>query len=225
MIKMVYKGVSTHNLKHIDVEIPEKKMVCIAGVSGSGKSSLAFGTIAAISMAEYARLTSDQEYEQDYVIDEYGFVPMTVPLKQLNYNVNPRSTIATYFGLQRSLNYIIAKMSGISLGLLNFNGDGHCTECLGLGYRKIPDVNAIIKWDVPIKDVPFECWRNTYKDFYKKLLEEYCEEIGIDTRKTLRELSESKRRTLLYGIGNKKYTIQYKNGSSMRRKTTCYYIR
>lgn len=223
MIKMVYKGVSTHNLKHIDVEIPEKKMVCIAGVSGSGKSSLAFGTIAAISMEEYARLTSDQEYEQDYIIDEYGFVPMTVPLKQLNYNVNPRSTIATYFGLQRSLNYIIAKMSGISLGLLNFNGDGHCTECLGLGYRKIPDVNAIIKWDVPIKDVPFECWRNTYKDFYKKLLEEYCEEIGIDARKTLKELSESKRRTLLYGIGNKKYTIQYKNGSSMRRKTTYYY--
>ena len=50
MKKMIYKGISTHNLKHIDVEIPEKKLVCIAGVSGSGKSSLAFGTIAAISI-------------------------------------------------------------------------------------------------------------------------------------------------------------------------------
>lgn len=223
MKNMLYKGISTHNLKHIDVEVQGKKMLCIAGVSGSGKSSLAFSTIAAISMEEYGRLTSDQEYEQDYVIDEYGAVPMAIPLKQLNYNVNPRSTIATYFGLQRPLNYIIAKMSGLSLNMLNFNGDGHCPECMGLGYKKIPDANAIIRWDVPIKDVPFDCWKNTYKDFYKQLLVKYCEEIGIDSKKTLKELPETKQKKLLNGIGTDKYTIQYKNGSSVRRKTTCYY--
>ncbi len=223
MKKMIYKGISTHNLKHIDVEIPEKKLVCIAGVSGSGKSSLAFGTIAAISMEEYTRLTSDQEYEQDYVIDEYGSVPMAVPLRQLNFNVNPRSTIATYFGLQRSLNFIIAKMSGVNMGLLNFNGDGHCPECMGLGYKKIPDKSAIIKWDIPIKDVPFGCWQNSYKDFYKKLIAEYCIEIGVDSNKTLKEIPETKRELLLNGTGKKKYTIQYKSGSSTRRKTTCYY--
>lgn len=223
MKKMIYKGISTHNLKHIDVEIPEKKLVCIAGVSGSGKSSLAFGTIAAISMEEYTRLTSDQEYEQDYIIDEYGSVPMAVPLRQLNFNVNPRSTIATYFGLQRSLNYIIAKMSGVNMGLLNFNGDGHCPECMGLGYKKIPDKSAIIKWDTPIKDVPFGCWQNSYKDFYKKLLAEYCLEINVDANKTLKELPETKQELLLNGIGKKKYTIQYKSGNSVRRKTTCYY--
>lgn len=223
MKKMIYKGISTHNLKHIDVEIPEKRLMCIAGVSGSGKSSLAFGTIAAISMEEYTRLTSDQEYEQDYVIDEYGSVPMAIPLKQLNYNVNPRSTIATYFGLQRSLNYIIAKMSGVTMGLLNFNGDGHCPECMGLGFKKIPDKGAIIKWDIPIRDVPFECWRNSYKDFYKKLLGEYCLEIGVDPEKTLKQLSESKRNQLINGIGNQKHTIQYKNGNSTRKKTTCYF--
>ena len=50
MKKMIYKGISTHNLKHIDVEIPEKKLMCIVGVSGSGKSSLAFGTIAATAL-------------------------------------------------------------------------------------------------------------------------------------------------------------------------------
>lgn len=223
MKKMIYKGISTHNLKHIDVEIPEKKLMCVVGVSGSGKSSLAFGTIAAISMEEYTRLTSDQEYEQDYIIDEYGSVPMAIPLKQLNYNVNPRSTVATYFGLQRSLNYIIAKLSGVTMGLLNFNGDGHCPECMGLGYKKIPDKGAIIKWDVPIRDVPFECWRNSYKDFYKKLLAEYCLEIGLDAGKTLKQLSETKRDQLLNGVGKQKYTIQYKNGSSTRKKTTCYY--
>lgn len=223
MKKMIYKGVSTHNLKHIDVEVPEKKLVCIAGVSGSGKSSLAFGTIAAISMEEYARLTADQEYEQDYIIDEYGAVPMAIPLKQLNYNVNPRSTIATYFGLQRSLNYIIAKLAGINLELLNFNGDGHCPECMGLGYKRIPDESSIISWDIPIKDIPFACWRNSYKDFYKKLLEEYCREIGVDIKKTLKELPESKQKLLISGIGTQKYTIQYKSGTSSRRKTACYY--
>lgn len=223
MKKMVYKGISTHNLKHIDIEIPKKNLVCIAGVSGSGKSSLAFGTIAAISMEEYARLTSDQEYEQDYVVDEYGDVPMAVPLKQLNFNVNPRSTIATYFGLQKSLNYIIAKLTGINIELLNFNGDGHCPECMGLGYNNIPDEDMIVNWDTPIKDIPFECWRNSYKDFYKKMLDEYCLEIEVDSNKTLRELHETKQKLLIEGIGKRKYTIQYKSGNSTRRKTSCYY--
>ena len=223
MKKIVYKGVSTHNLKHIDAQVDNKKMLCIAGVSGSGKSSLAFSTIAAISMEEYGRLTSDQEYEQDYVIDEYGPVPMAIPLKQLNYNVNPRSTIATYFGLQRPLNFIIAKMSGLDLSLLNFNGDGHCPECMGLGYKKIPDPAAIIRWDVPIKDIPFECWRNSYKDFYKQLLVNYCDEIGIDHRKSLKELPETKQKQLLNGVGSQKYTIKYKNNGTSRTKTSFFY--
>ena len=223
MKKITYNGISTHNLKHIDVELPEKKLICVAGVSGSGKSSLAFSTIAAISMEEYGRLTCDQECEQDYIIDDYSYVPMAIPLRQLNFNVNPRSTIATYFGLQRSLNYIISKLSGLNMRYLNYNGDGHCPKCMGLGYIKIHDENKIIKWNTPIKDIPFECWNNSYKDFYKKILVEYCKEINVDFEKTLTEIPETKCNLLFSGRGNKRYTIKYKYGGIMRKKTTCYY--
>ena len=94
---------------------------------------------------------------------------------------------------------------------------------MGLGYKKTLNTNNIIKWDTKIKDIPFECWLNSYKDFYKKLLIEYCKEIDVDLEKNLTEIPKEKRDLLIRGIGKRKYTIQYKYGCSIRRKTTCYY--
>ena len=66
MQKITYKGIKTHNLKSIDVELYKGDMTCIAGVSGSGKSSLAFNTISGISQAEYDRMTNDNKVDIDY---------------------------------------------------------------------------------------------------------------------------------------------------------------
>ena len=63
MQKITYKGIKTHNLKNIDVDLYKGGMTCIAGISGSGKSSLAFSTIAGISKAEYDKMTNDNRVD------------------------------------------------------------------------------------------------------------------------------------------------------------------
>ena len=133
MQKITYKGIRTHNLKNIDVDLYKGGMTCIAGVSGSGKSSLAFSTISGISQAEYDKMTNDNKVEVDYDVDSYDDVIMSVPLRQLNFNVNPRSTVMSYFDLQKFVIYVAGSIMGLPLSDFNYNGDGRCRECQGLG--------------------------------------------------------------------------------------------
>ena len=81
MQKITYKGIRTHNLKNISVDLYKGGLTCIAGVSGSGKSSLAFSTIAGISQAEYDKMTNDNKVETDYDVDFYDNVIMAVPMQ------------------------------------------------------------------------------------------------------------------------------------------------
>lgn len=222
MQKITYKGIKTHNLKNIDVDLYKGGMTCIAGVSGSGKSSLAFSTISGISQAEYDKMTNDNKAEIDYDVDSYDDVIMAIPLKQLNFNVNPRSTVMSYFDLQKYVVYVAGSITGLPLSDFNYNGDGRCRECQGLGYKLQPDPVSIIDYDKKICEVPFRCWQKTYVDFFRQLLLAYCDECGIDSNKRFKELSEKQKEKLLYGTGDKKQTFKYKAGGRTRSKTSCY---
>lgn len=222
MQKITYRGIKTHNLKNIDVDLYKGGMTCIAGVSGSGKSSLAFSTIAGISQAEYDKMTNDNKVEIDYDIDFYDDVIMTIPLKQLNFNVNPRSTVMSYFDLQKFVIYLAGSIRERPLSDFNYNGDGRCRECQGLGYKLRPDPVSIIDYSKKICEVPFRCWQKTYVDFFRQLLIAYCNECGIDSNKRFKELSEEQREKLLYGAGNRKQIFKYKTGGRIRSKTSCY---
>ena len=103
MKKIEYRGIKTNNLKNIDISFNENELVLICGDSGSGKSSLAFDTIASISENEFNRLTHDNTANIKYDIEYYSNVIPAVSLKQLNFNINPRSTIMSYFGLHKPL--------------------------------------------------------------------------------------------------------------------------
>lgn len=222
MQKMTYKGIKTHNLKNIDINLHKGEMTCISGVSGSGKSSLAFSTIAGISKAEYDKMTNDNKVELDYDVDSYDDVIMAVPLKQLNFNVNPRSTIMSYFDLQKFVIYVAGIMTGLPLSDFNYNGDGRCRNCHGLGYELQPNPFSIIDYDKKICEVPFRCWQKTYVDFFRQLLISYCKECGIDSNRRFKELSDKQKEILLYGTGSKKQTFKFKAGGRTRFKTSCY---
>ena len=97
---LVIKGARENNLKNIDVEIPREQLVVVTGLSGSGKSSLAFETIYAEgqrrfleSLSAYARRRVDQVKKPD-VDFVYGLSPV-VSIEQKTVSRNPRSTIGT----------------------------------------------------------------------------------------------------------------------------------
>ena len=94
------RGAREHNLKNIDVTIPRDKLVVMTGLSGSGKSSLAFDTIFAEgqrkymeSLSAYARQFLDQLKKPD--VDEIEGIPPTIAIEQRSASSNPRSTVAT----------------------------------------------------------------------------------------------------------------------------------
>ncbi len=98
--KIVIKGAKTHNLKNIDLEIPRNKMVVFTGLSGSGKSSLAFDTIFAEgqrkyveSLSAYARQFLRQMQKPE--VEEITGLSPAISIDQKSRSNNPRSTVAT----------------------------------------------------------------------------------------------------------------------------------
>src|SRR4030042_187211 len=98
--KIVIKGAREHNLKNIDLEIPRNKLVVITGLSGSGKSSLAFDTIYAEgqrkyveSLSAYARQFLGQLQKPD--VEHIEGLSPAISIEQRSAGASPRSTVAT----------------------------------------------------------------------------------------------------------------------------------
>ncbi|MCA9299546.1 MAG: hypothetical protein KDA28_10795, partial [Phycisphaerales bacterium] len=94
------RGAKEHNLKNIEVRIPRDRLVVMTGLSGSGKSSLAFDTIFAEgqrkymeSLSAYARQFLDQLRKPD--VEDIEGIPPTIAIEQRSASHNPRSTVAT----------------------------------------------------------------------------------------------------------------------------------
>ena len=108
------RGACEHNLKSLDVDIPRDKLVVITGVSGSGKSSLAFDTIFAEgqrkymeSLSSYARQFLDQLQKPD--IESIDGLPPTIAIQQRGSSHNPRSTVATTTEIYDYLRLLFAR--------------------------------------------------------------------------------------------------------------------
>lgn len=121
--KIFIKGASQHNLKNIDVEIPRNNLVVITGVSGSGKSSLAFDTIYAEgqrryveSLSAYARQFLEQMDKPDVEFIE-GLSP-AISIEQKGVSKNPRSTVGTVTEIYDYLRLLFARV-----------GVPHCPQC------------------------------------------------------------------------------------------------
>lgn len=213
-------GIKTNNLKDISVRLNKHSINLIIGPSGSGKSSLAYDTVAQIGQHEFSAMFSDDISEPTYRVNGYCNMVAAVPIRQSNYNTNMRSTIGTYFGLNRSIALIYASQIGATEDFFTLNKEMNlCETCHGIGTVRELDVNKIIDFNVPLNKDPVKCW-NRYKDFYSQIIEKYCLEQGIDSDKTFRELSENERHLFLYGESNEKYSISYKKTGAHSRRTT-----
>ncbi|MCR4274825.1 MAG: excinuclease ABC subunit UvrA [Candidatus Campbellbacteria bacterium] len=121
--KIIVKGARTHNLKNITVEMPRNKMVVFTGLSGSGKSSLAFDTIFAEgqrryveSLSAYARQFISQMPKPD--VDEIVGLSPAISIDQKSRSNNPRSTVATITEISDYLRILYARI-----------GIPHCLVC------------------------------------------------------------------------------------------------
>lgn len=147
--KLVLKGASGHNLKNVDLELPLGKLVCVAGVSGSGKSSLVNGTLQPILSAKFYRsLTIPLPY---LTIEGMENIDKVVTVDQSPLGRSPRSNPATYTGVFTAIRDLFASLSeakirGYKPGRFSFNvAGGRCETCSGNGYKTIemnflPDV-------------------------------------------------------------------------------------
>jgi len=147
--KIIVKGARTHNLKNVTVEMPRNKMVVFTGLSGSGKSSLAFDTIFAEgqrryveSLSAYARQFLRQMQKPD--VDEIVGLSPAISIDQKSRSNNPRSTVATITEIYDYLRVLYARV-----------GKPHCLLC-GREIRRLSNEE--------IRDTILELVQNTLKD-------------------------------------------------------------
>ena len=120
---IVVRGARVHNLKNVSLELPKNKLICFTGVSGSGKSSLAFDTLYAegqrryvTSLSSYARQFLGQMEKPD--ADQITGLAPTISIAQKTAGQNPRSTVGTITEIYDYLRVLLARV-----------GTPHCTDC------------------------------------------------------------------------------------------------
>ncbi|HEU5424819.1 MAG TPA: excinuclease ABC subunit UvrA, partial [Nitrolancea sp.] len=121
--KIVVRGAREHNLKNIDVEIPRDKLVVLTGLSGSGKSSLAFDTIYAEGQRRYVESLS--AYARQFLglmekpdVDQIEGLSPAISIDQKSASRNPRSTVGTVTEIYDHLRLLYARI-----------GHAHCPNC------------------------------------------------------------------------------------------------
>ena len=120
---IVIKGAREHNLRGVDLVLPRNKLICLTGVSGSGKSSLAFDTLYAEgqrryveSLSSFARQFLGQMPKPD--VDYIGGLSPSISISQKSAGTNPRSTVGTITEIYDYLRVLFARVA-----------DGHCPNC------------------------------------------------------------------------------------------------
>ena len=121
--KLIIKGAREHNLKNIDLTLPRNKLIVFTGLSGSGKSSLAFDTIYAEgqrryveSLSSYARLFLGQMEKPD--VDYIEGLSPAISIDQKSTSNNPRSTVGTVTEIHDYMRLLYARV-----------GIPHCPKC------------------------------------------------------------------------------------------------
>lgn len=204
------KGARIHNLKNIDVRIPRNKLTVITGVSGSGKSSLAFDTLYEEGKRRYL-LFSGEQYTVDTVSKFEtitGLSPTVAVEQRIIRQSNPRSTVGTRSKVGNLLAILYASYGarepayddGLPLSMEFFQKNspkGMCVKCLGTGRHQEINEEAIINKDIPIKSI-FDGFLMKHR-LHRANFKKFCDLHHIDVNAPIGALSDELLLLFKYG--------------------------
>lgn len=217
-----YKGIFANNIKNENVTFPENKIVCISGISGSGKSSLAFDVIHAMSnnallelafpkLSQYGlKIKSPKVESVNKIIPSFAF-------KQISNNHNKRSTIGTFTNISNVMRELFSYINSInnkyiSAKLFSYNTpEGACEHCHGIGETCEINIDSVLDYDKTIEDNPFKLFKSiSSKDYHHKLSIGICKQRDISVNIKLSDLKENELNFILYGGYIKEFIIKYR---------------
>lgn len=214
------KNAVIHNLKGVDVKIPKNRLTVITGVSGSGKSSLAFDTLYEEGHRRYLMFSGTQlMVEGESAFDEITGLSPTVAVEQrIIRQSNPRSTVGTKTKLSAMLAALFAVYGDLDAAyndgrpleasMFQRNSPkGMCVKCLGK--RKLPHVyeeKVLSDYSIKLRDV---LKGQVDGGAYDRFIWRFEKATGISSEKRLEELSEEELMTFKYGSVNSKGFITW----------------
>lgn len=203
------RGAREHNLRGIDVDIPRDALVAFTGVSGSGKSSLAFGTLYAEaqrryfeSVAPYARRLIHQVGAPR--VEEITGLPPAVALEQRRSAPTGRSSVGTVTTLSNSLRMLFSRAGRYPDGAEPLDSDafspntavGACPECHGLGTRhSVTEDSLVPDPALTIREGAIAAWPGAWLG---KNLRDVTQTLGYDIDRPWGELPRGEREWLLF---------------------------
>ena len=195
-----------HNLRNVDVDIPRGTLVAVTGVSGSGKSSLAFGTIHGEgqrryleSVAPFARRLIGSAVDPQ--VGSVEGLPPTVALEQSTSGGGARSTVGTVSALSNSIRLLYSRAGGNPKGLYSDSfspntPEGMCPTCQGTGVVHEPTEESMVPDPtLSIEDGAIQAWPGAWagKNFHDILAT-----LGYDLDSPWQELPQEDREWILF---------------------------
>ncbi|HEY2299843.1 MAG TPA: excinuclease ABC subunit UvrA [Jatrophihabitans sp.] len=203
------RGARVHNLRQVDVDFPRDALVVVTGVSGSGKSSLAFGTIYAEaqaryleSVAPYARRLIDQVAAPD--VHEITGLPPAVALQQARGAPQARSTVGTVTTLSNSVRMLFSRAGEYPAEAQRLDSDafspntpaGACPNCHGLGrIHGVTEASLVPDPSRSIRDRAIAAWPGAWQG---KNYRDILATLGYDIERPWRDLPQSDRDWILF---------------------------
>ncbi|PWI42339.1 ABC transporter [Streptomyces sp. ICBB 8177] len=203
------RGARENNLRGVDIDVPRDALVVVTGVSGSGKSSLAFGTIYAEaqrryfeSVAPYARRLIHQVGAPK--VEEITGLPPAVALEQRRSAPTSRSSVGTVTTLSNSLRMLFSRAGTYPPGATRLDSDsfspntavGACPECHGLGVvHDVTEASLVPDPDLTIRQGAIASWPGAWQG---KNLRDILDALGYDVDRPWRELPRRDREWILF---------------------------
>ena len=210
MTDIIVQGLTQNNLKHVSFRIPKEKITVFTGVSGSGKSSIVFDTIAAESQrqmnATYPAFVRSRlpKYPKP-VVERIDNLTASVVVDQSPLGGNARSTVGTISGLYSSLRILFSRIGKPYVGTASYfsfnDPNGMCKTCSGLGKVSQIDIEAVID---PDKSWNEGCIKDSLYRRGSWYWRQYAESGLFDLDKPVKDYSSEEYNLLLYGSRNGK---------------------